>query len=131
MPTALNDQDRSEFKQKLDARLAEVLEDTRQILLKSDDEQYIELAGRVHDIEEESVADLLVDLNLADIDRHVAEVRDIEAALLRIADLSYGECTDCGEPIALARLQVYPTAKRCITCQQRYEETHLSKRPTL
>jgi RNA polymerase-binding transcription factor DksA len=35
---------------------------------------------------------------------------------------TYGECRDCGEPIALARLSAYPTAMRCLACQQRHEK---------
>ena len=34
----------------------------------------------------------------------------------------YGECVDCGEAIAPARLAAHPTAKRCIKCQGAYEK---------
>jgi DnaK suppressor protein len=52
-------------------------------------------------------------------DQH--ELQDVRAALQRIADGSYGECIDCGQSIALARLQAFPSAKRCIQCQTKYE----------
>lgn len=53
--------------------------------------------------------------------RDTAELRDIDAALRRIEDGSYGSCTDCGTEIPLERLQVRPTAQRCIDCQARHE----------
>lgn len=46
-----------------------------------------------------------------------AELGDIEASLERIQTGTYGQCTDCGVTIAPARLNAYPTAKRCIGCQ--------------
>jgi uncharacterized protein (DUF983 family) len=35
-----------------------------------------------------------------------------------------GACNDCGEPIGYNRLMAYPTAKRCVQCQEVYEKTH-------
>lgn len=124
MIQALTDKERAELKQGLESRLVERIEETRQLLLASDDEQYVARAGEVHDLEEESVADLLKDVQLADIDRHVEEIRDIEAALLRLADGTYGLCADCGNPIGHDRLAAYPTAKRCVVCQEQHEKTH-------
>jgi DnaK suppressor protein len=114
----------TQFKQTLLSRSKTLLEEIRQELLKSDNEHYQELAGAVHDLEEESVADLLVDLELADIDRHVEEIRGIEAALLRIARGSYGICLECKGPIELERLNINPAAERCVDCQDQYEKTH-------
>ncbi|AGA33172.1 C4-type zinc finger protein, DksA/TraR family [Thioalkalivibrio nitratireducens DSM 14787] len=121
-----------ELEAALRARLQTLLEETRQILIESDEESYTRLAGEVHDTGEQSVADLLVDLDLADVDRHVEEIRDVEAALRRIAVHSYGVCSDCGEAIAYARLKAYPTAKRCIRCQQKHERSYREPgRPSL
>lgn len=112
-----------DIKLRLKQRYFELREEVRQELLKFDEQPYIELAGKVHDIEEESVANLLTDLQLADIDRHIEEIRAIDAALLRIADHSYGVCTECGNDIEKDRLLVFPTAKRCHVCQTQHEKT--------
>jgi len=112
------------LKQALQERRTAVLEEIRAELLRSDNERYLELAGSVHDIADESVADLLVDLGVQNIDRLVEEVRDIEEAQLRIARGSYGTCLDCSAPIGYERLTYYPTAKRCHQCQQHYEASH-------
>lgn len=53
--------------------------------------------------------------------RDQQELQDVRAALQRIADGEYGECIDCSKQIALARLQAFPTAKRCIQCQTLHE----------
>ena len=42
----------------------------------------------------------------------------IKRALLRLDDGDYGDCRECGEEIALARLQVDPCALFCIACAQ-------------
>ena len=114
-----------DLKKTLDDRFFDLREEVRLELLKTDDQTYIALAGRVHDIGEASVADLLVDLQLADIDRHIQEIRDIDASLLRIALGNYGVCNDCKISIAIERLQAYPTAKRCHRCQVNHEHIHL------
>ncbi len=44
------------------------------------------------------------------------EIGQIEEALKRIAEGSYGICTQCGEDIAPKRLEALPTATRCIQC---------------
>lgn len=44
------------------------------------------------------------------------KLRQIATALQRIDAGDYGYCTDCDEPIAEARLEVEPSAPRCIAC---------------
>lgn len=112
------------FRKDLMHRLAERREDVRQVLLRSDEEQFQSLAGAVNDEEDRSLADLLVDVNLAEVDRHVGEIRAIEAALLRIAGGGYGMCVDCEEPISRERLRVEPASMRCAECQTRYERNY-------
>jgi DnaK suppressor protein len=50
-------------------------------------------------------------------EHETAELGDIEAAMERMDAGTYGQCTDCGVSIPPARLNAYPTAKRCIDCQ--------------
>ena len=113
-----------EFKRILQKRYSELREEIRQELLKSDEQHFIDLAGQVHDLQDESVADLLVDLDLAILDMHIEEIRDIDASLMRIASGSYGQCMDCNTDIAEARMRAWPTAKRCQPCQTHFESSH-------
>lgn len=46
----------------------------------------------------------------------LAEVQQIQQALGRIEDGSYGRCTRCRQPIADARLRAMPQAALCIEC---------------
>jgi RNA polymerase-binding transcription factor DksA len=85
------------------------------------------LADRVGDAEDESVTDLLVDLDLAEIDRDLEELRDVEAALGRIREQSYGVCVGCGGAVPFERLRAYPTAKRCLRCQGAREKTFVHR----
>ena len=57
-------------------------------------------------------------------EREMAELAAIDAALARLSAGTYGECTDCGTPIAPARLHVTPEAPRCIHCQEKVEHLH-------
>jgi RNA polymerase-binding transcription factor DksA len=54
--------------------------------------------------------------------KEFAELADIEAAKLRISQRQYGLCSECGCTIAEARLEAYPTAKRCTHCQRLHEQ---------
>lgn len=46
------------------------------------------------------------------------QLNDIDGALLRIADGTYGSCTNCGAMINTDRLAVLLTATLCLTCEQ-------------
>ncbi|MDD3017471.1 MAG: TraR/DksA family transcriptional regulator [Comamonas sp.] len=50
------------------------------------------------------------------------ELVAVRAALERVQDGSYGACQECGADIGLARLQAFPAALRCITCQTQLEQ---------
>jgi DnaK suppressor protein len=49
------------------------------------------------------------------------EIAMVEAALKRVADGSYGECTRCGGPVGGKRLEAYPEAALCISCAREVE----------
>ena len=48
--------------------------------------------------------------------RRLDRVAQIEAALLRLDDGSYGVCERCGDRIAAGRLEALPTATTCVSC---------------
>jgi len=56
-------------------------------------------------------------------EHETAELGEIDVALERIDAGTYGQCTDCGVSIPPARLNAYPTAKRCIDCQTVAEQS--------
>jgi len=83
--------------------------------------------GGVGDAGDESVVRMMTDLHLQEAGRDMEELNNIEASLQRIEDGSYGECEECGNEIGYARLEVQPTATRCIQCQALHEKTYASK----
>ncbi|MCW5619721.1 MAG: TraR/DksA family transcriptional regulator [Burkholderiales bacterium] len=113
-----------ELRHDLERRRTHLLEEIRTALARSGEQHYIDLAGQVADAGEASVADLLVDVDTAMSVRDIRELRDVEAALERIAAGDYGECSDCGGDIGFPRLKAYPTAARCILCQTKFEKSH-------
>ena len=48
-------------------------------------------------------------------------VDDIERALAKIDDPTYGLCVTCGDRIPVARLEVIPWAEQCVKCKARGE----------
>jgi RNA polymerase-binding transcription factor DksA len=123
MASALTSVQLTELKTRLRQRFDSLREAIRGELLAADRERFQELAGRVHDPGDESMADLLVDVGLATIDRHIDELRRTEAALLAMRRGTYARCVDCGSAIDYARLSVEPAAVRCHDCQARHEQS--------
>jgi RNA polymerase-binding protein DksA len=48
-------------------------------------------------------------------------LREIDEALERIEDGSYGKCESCGKTIKKTRLKALPHARNCIECQRKEE----------
>src|SRR5262245_11570622 len=91
---------------------------SRESRQRADSEKYADVAGQVNDTEDKALADLVVDVNNAEVTRDVEELRQIQSALERIATGDYGICIRCGAEIPRERLDVYPTAERCLSCQE-------------
>jgi DnaK suppressor protein len=50
-------------------------------------------------------------------------LEDVERALSKFDDGTYGICETCGTIIELARLEALPSARLCMQCQSRREGT--------
>ena len=77
------------------------------------------------DLSDDGVKDS-VDMSLMDVNKELAlrlgeraseAVADIDQALLRIKEGSYGICARCGQTIDERRLEAVPTARYCAKCQ--------------
>jgi RNA polymerase-binding transcription factor DksA len=82
-------------------------------------EEYTDRRARA--VELQDPIDLEPDLADVLLARNYEAMDDIEAALRRIADGTYGICMACGAPIPFERLEVVPGADRCVACQARRE----------
>jgi RNA polymerase-binding protein DksA len=76
----------------------------------------------VPDSGEIAADDVEQDVGIAEVDRDVAEIEAIDAALERLDRGSYGRCVDCGAQIEEARLAHNPEVARCVGCQQAEEQ---------
>ena len=56
------------------------------------------------------------------INRQIKLISEIDKALLRIKDETYGYCLDTAEPIGLKRLMARPVAKYTISAQEKHEK---------
>ena len=111
------------------ARLLDTLdhqlrEDIVATLLQSGYQRYIDLAGMVHDTGDESVADVLAELDNKHVDRSLQELHDIELARKRLAEGNIKRCMECRGEIGFERLLAYPVAMSCFACQDQFEKTH-------
>ena len=111
------------FAQRIGARKKLLLDEIRRETAHSSNEESIDLiggmggSGDVGDSGDAAAASLIRDITEAEGIRDIGEVRDIAEAEGRIARGRYGLCIDCGEPVRYKRLDAFPTAKRCFSCQ--------------
>ncbi len=120
--TAPSQQDLKHLEQQLRQRRGTLRGDIEAKLRQGQREDFAEVAGRVHDAGEESVAELVISTNFATLDREASELREVESALERLRTGRYGQCVECGGEIDRERLLANPTAQRCIECQTRREQ---------
>ena len=120
----LSRKDLDGFARRLQERRRALIAEIRHGIEDGDSEHAALLRDQIDSLDphdDRAIGDWVRDVELAQSARETAELQAIEAALKRIADESYGECVDCGEMIARARLDANPAAARCIACQQRAE----------
>jgi DnaK suppressor protein len=113
--------DRTRIESILHARRTALRAEVKAQMEGSGDERVVGLRNRLDETDDWAVADALAELDIAGLRHALSELTDVDAALARLSGNAYGECADCGEPIAPARLAAYPTATRCIECQQAHE----------
>jgi DnaK suppressor protein len=120
--------DIQKMKERLEAKRAEL-----QTQVKGLTEAYPEPVDPIQASEgpqdfEETAVDFLETQQEQSIDvNERALLTEVEAALKRIEDGTYGKCIDCGEPIPEKRLEAIPWASRCVKDQEALEQRNLSQ----
>jgi DnaK suppressor protein len=97
----------------------------------SEDEQ--ELEGQGDDFTETDSGDMSQSIFEREMDASVGEqierrLKDVERALQKVEEGTYGVCDDTGETIPRGRLEAVPEALRTVDAQQRFET---ERRPPL
>ncbi len=130
--TPLSPRQMGRLSAKMALRKEALLEEIRQVLEEKGKEHYADIIGGVGDEGDQALATVVADIANAEVSRDILEVRDIAAAEARIAAGTYGVCIDCGAEIDYARLDAYPSCKRCLRCQDLREKTRAGRpHPTL
>ena len=114
--------------------LKKMLEDRRRELLN-------EVQGKIRDARsdstkerevldqgESSEVDIQEDIEFALIQMKAETLTKIDAALRRLEEGTYGDCFECGEEIAEARLRALPFAVRCKDCEEARETAEQRER---
>jgi RNA polymerase-binding protein DksA len=86
------------------------------------EEETEEMIGSVDNHPAETASATLdreIDYTLEENSEHV--LAEIDSALTRIEQGTYGTCRTCGQPISEERLEAIPYATQCIDCKRREE----------
>ena len=109
----------SEFRELLQAQRRQIVDEVREKIAASGEGLGFVNQSKITD--DDGAADAAAEMQVAMAIRESQELQEIEAALARIGDGSYGSCSGCGDDISHARLKANPAALRCLPCQEKYE----------
>lgn len=104
-----------QLKAALQRRYLELQDEIRSELGHANDRGNIDLTEYLNTIPD--------DIDTALVDRQINEMRELEISLKYLSELEFGDCIDCGNEIGFDRLIAYPSAQRCIQCQNQYEKS--------
>lgn len=108
---------KKEITQKLLTAKTRILQEVSQKVKTESDVHKFEI-GDIYDI---ASTERERELTLMLGDREREKLSEIEDALERVGDNSYGGCEECGEPIAEDRLRALPFTRVCVECQFKHE----------
>lgn len=94
-------------------------------LARENQSDALETAGTddgVKDVADQSVKDVSQEIEYRLSERESQIIADIDQALLRIEEGSYGVCARCGREIPERRLEALPTARYDAECQSIIEQ---------
>src|SRR5947208_17165352 len=86
----------------------------------------IEASDGPQDFEEVAVDFLETQQEQSLLVNEQALLAEVERALKRIDQGTYGKCTNCGQPIPEKRLEALPWASRDVKCEEQLEQRNLS-----
>ena len=76
---------------------------------------------------DKSVDELSKYLNARIIGNRSEEIDDIDSALNKLKEGTYGVCEECGEEISIKRLEVVPASLYCVSCQDEIDRRNNDK----
>ena len=110
-----------ELRKMLDDRKREILSEVQEKIRDVRTESSTGKMNEVLDSGESSEADIQEDIEFALIQMKAETLSKINEALARLEEGAYGNCFECGQPIAERRLRALPFAVRCKDCEEARE----------
>jgi DnaK suppressor protein len=112
----MNERQRDYFRLRLLAWREDILKEAKEtlLLLREENQNHPDLADRAS-----SETDRAIELRARDRQRKL--IAQIDEALARIDDGTYGYCEETGEPISIRRLEARPIATLSVEAQERHE----------
>ena len=120
-PFPMNSMNKSETKTGVDRSLKALREKAYELRHRMSAENAAAIVSRLEDpsdsgdLSQQSHEEWLF-LNRNNLEK--ALLREVEEALVRVKEGTYGICQECDEPISPKRLQALPWAKFCVRCQE-------------
>lgn len=106
------------------ADMREALAAQRQRLLavvQTTQAQMAQKSGDLADVSDRASEGFEDELDMGLMAIEAAQLDDIEAAIKRIDDGTYGICLTCAKAVPRKRLEVLPFARRCLPCEGEHE----------
>src|SRR6188768_2746507 len=119
--SSMNEARYSDLKRMLEERRKEILSEVQGRIRGQRDADAWGKVNEVFDAGESSEADIQEDIEFALIQMKAETLNKINEALGRLEEGLYGNCFECGEEIAEARLRALPFAVRCKDCEEARE----------
>lgn len=96
--------------------------DLRDELFRKLGKDYSQQFDIPHDIEDLSLMDVIEDTGIAVADIRRRELEELDEALLKLDEGTYGMCSECEEHIDEERLKAVPFAVFCVKCASGHEK---------
>jgi DnaK suppressor protein len=117
-PAKLSKKDAEKYRRLLDDKKASLSQEIAKT--RSAEEETTEESTQ--DIADKAVSSYTREFLYSLTDGERGTLLQIDEALVRIDEGSYGFCTNCGQPMAEKRLTAVPWAPYCIDCQELAEK---------
>ena len=111
-----------DLKKALISKKANILKEVKEEISKYVSGDNKQLVDTANDEGDWAQVDISEDLSLQRLSAHRKLMYNIDEAVRKIEEGTYGICEDCGEDISEKRLLVLPAATLCVDCQENREQ---------
>ena len=111
-----------DLKKALISKKVNILKEVKEEISKYVSGDNRQLVDTANDEGDWAQVDISEDLSLQRLSAHRKMMFNIDEAVRKIEEGTYGICEDCGEEISEKRLLVLPAATLCVDCQENREQ---------